>query len=135
WDAEWMLLRASDVGASHQRARVFIMAHRGRGVCEWDAGAILGAETGISSARQLNGNLSDGFEHGSAAVADGERDGCEYRLGERSGQMESAAGREGECGNQPPIASARSGAEMAGTMAVPTLDAGGSRMQQPQRGS
>lgn len=30
YDAEWRVVRASDVGAPHQRARVFILAHRER---------------------------------------------------------------------------------------------------------
>ena len=29
YDAEWRTIRASDVGAPHQRARVFVLAHRG----------------------------------------------------------------------------------------------------------
>ena len=35
WDAEWLVLAASDVGASHRRRRVFVLAHRpvrGRGI-------------------------------------------------------------------------------------------------------
>lgn len=30
YDAEWRVVRASDVGAPHQRARVFVLAHRER---------------------------------------------------------------------------------------------------------
>lgn len=30
YDAEWRVVRASDVGAPHQRARVFVLAHRTR---------------------------------------------------------------------------------------------------------
>lgn len=30
YDAEWRVVRASDIGAPHQRARVFVLAHRER---------------------------------------------------------------------------------------------------------
>ena len=30
YDAEWRTIRASDVGAPHQRARIFVLAHRAR---------------------------------------------------------------------------------------------------------
>ena len=75
FDAEWTVLRASEVGAAHQRARVFILAHR--------AGERLG-ETRIGCAEPENGPTGCG-----AIVADAAGARCD---GTRIG---SGAGRQG----------------------------------------
>ena len=50
FDAEWMCLAASDMGAPHVRERLFILAHSGRGAVrlddwtEWGAGSAAGSD-------------------------------------------------------------------------------------------
>ena len=87
YDAEWVCVRASDVGASHRRERVFILAHRQLGNAEHDGlsaseeprgtgqGVIDGQEGKVSSEQlERSGECS----RGSSRVADSDN-----RLGDR----------------------------------------------------
>ncbi len=61
WDAEWITLSASDVGASHGRARWFCLAWR---VADagWDGGNRLDWENGSGRRVRAAGDAVDGFE-------------------------------------------------------------------------
>ena len=87
YDAEWVCVRASDVGAPHRRERVFILAHRQLGNAEHDGlsaseeprgtgqGVIDGQEGKVSSEQlERSGECS----RGSSRVADSDN-----RLGDR----------------------------------------------------
>jgi len=59
WSAEWGLVRASDAGACHQRARLFIVAYPGSGSLAWPAeqhdGLRLAGERGGGAAADASG--------------------------------------------------------------------------------
>lgn len=67
YDAEWRCVRASDVGAPHQRERLFVVAYRDRGGCQCQRG----------------GRLLDGER----STCGSDVDGCDReRLGDTNGQ-------------------------------------------------
>ena len=67
FDAEWEVVQASEVGAPHRRARVFVLAH-----CQ-GGGRILGGSSGLlDGERQARGHNVDGRPKG-MADADGSR--------------------------------------------------------------
>ena len=68
FDVEWTVLRASDVGAAHQRARLFIMAHR--------PGERFG------KARPSHPGQSRGVSRSGTALADGQGDRWKQRRAE-----------------------------------------------------
>lgn len=162
WDAEWITLAASDVGASHGRARWFCLAWRmadacrdggpgphgqggrGRGVCE--AGDSLG-HTGPQH-QQLQ-QRSDGSKHQAAGqrVEQPQGIGRQERRAEPAGQQGrsdapehggalddaySAGQRSGGRGRDDRPGQPRGDAELAG--AGHMADAGGQRQPQPARG-
>lgn len=134
FDAEWGVFRASDVGATHQRARLFILAYRGdhgRSLCcttdiqesKWrdtdgchpamaDASndhrrsGIGTAEAGTGPDVERRRRLAGGGE----AVADA---GCHVRTQggsrTRSGALGAEAGGEGRAGDKPASAPERGG--------------------------
>lgn len=67
--AEWGVVRASDAGAPHQRARVFVLAHqpgRGRGILRdacraWDGGHADGGNEGVADAEDADGRRGGPF--------------------------------------------------------------------------
>lgn len=73
YDASWQLLRASDVGAPHERARVFVIAWPGRAPADAED---LGRERG-RRARRRRGGPANG---GAAAAADPRVEGPQDRL-------------------------------------------------------
>ncbi len=96
YDAEWLTIRASDVGAGHQRKRVFILAYRGR-------------EYGELQQRPIRPELEGGF----GIVADSAQRGCGERgespgshgqlNGSHAAMGESAGAGSPERGDDPGI--------------------------------
>lgn len=93
YDAAWVCLRASDVGAPHRRDRLFVVAHavRGRrqgrsvpppgggGRLEQDAHRPVGIQRGLATSGETEGRRTrpDARGRGGTPVADAENDGCE----------------------------------------------------------
>lgn len=85
YDAEWAVVRASDVGAPHRRARVFIIAYRTGPLADATEGGAGRSEKGIyaTSKRLLSGRsqMSADIERGCQSVlADADCDG-QHELG------------------------------------------------------
>lgn len=86
YDAEWSVLRASDVGAPHRRERLFIIARLADSRCfggsvRRDAGDVARASRESQSERDQRERDGYAARDGGAAVADDDRGGCK---GERS---------------------------------------------------
>lgn len=88
FDAEWLHLRASDVGASHRRERVFVLAYRGLQHFDLQQRAH-GAEYSRGSTGM--GNTSGARESDNAA-----RSGSRHSVGEPGGLVGNASEPAGE---------------------------------------
>ena len=86
FDAEWGSLKASEVGASHRRERVFIVAYRNDGLGSTENDKI---QTGRESSNESGERVADSYDSGISAPRNGDK-------------REGATGtEEGENGSQP----------------------------------
>ena len=71
YDAWWDCIPASAVGAPHRRDRLWLVGYTNRSTCEWGAGSVSGTQATVGSARKLDGNFADRFEHAGQGGAEG----------------------------------------------------------------
>jgi len=93
YDAEWEIIRASDMGAPHQRARVWIVAYPSSNRRARE-GTQTETEKGLQARPEYSGQLASRFEGRSSDVAHAER----VQLGQRRKSI-NVTGKSQEWGN------------------------------------
>ena len=79
FDADWAVVRAADVGAPHQRARLFVVAYPHGQPARWDSGTAPGAQ-GQDGGRPEDHSLGSADGGGTAPNTGGERSQRDQRV-------------------------------------------------------